>query len=310
MKVWRQLQAMQTSGGGECALAIGNFDGCHLGHRALLHQNRQAAIAGGLHCAVLTFEPHPLAVLRPGVQVRRLGGVRDKIVQLASCGVDLLYPARFNNLSFVPPCRGTTGGDKRIGVLSYIIWRFARQSCDGWRKLSLWQRAAGRCGVVAAFRQNIRRTSANRAVVASWRGDGIKRQDWSCCGVSPKHSAHKGAALGCQTARVVYCRAGYNKSTPQDASALSYRARRRAAALARPGAKPPADAAQKSIPHNATRPLLPLAGFGATRRDAPNDSRQSCQSPAHIRRRRLFALLAIAAKLSYPLFYNSANSKH
>ena len=96
MKVWRQLQAIQTSGGGECALAIGNFDGCHLGHRALLQQNRQAAIAGGLRCAVLTFEPHPLAVLRPGVQVRRLGGVRDKIVQLASCGVDLLYPVRFN----------------------------------------------------------------------------------------------------------------------------------------------------------------------------------------------------------------------
>ena len=77
------------------ALAAGNFDGCHLGHRALLAQTRKLAADNNLRCAVLTFEPHPLTVLRPQTEVRRLGGARDKITQLASCGAEVLYLARF-----------------------------------------------------------------------------------------------------------------------------------------------------------------------------------------------------------------------
>ncbi len=92
MHIRRQLRAKEE--GGDIALAVGNFDGCHIGHRELLRQARRAA--AGLPFAALTFEPHPLAVLRPGLQVRRLGGVRDKIVLLAACGVDILYLARFD----------------------------------------------------------------------------------------------------------------------------------------------------------------------------------------------------------------------
>ena len=92
MKILRQLRA---DGGASLALAAGNFDGCHLGHRALLAQTRRLADANNLRCAVLTFEPHPLTVLRPGAQVRRLGGARDKITQLAACGAEVLYLARF-----------------------------------------------------------------------------------------------------------------------------------------------------------------------------------------------------------------------
>lgn len=87
----------QPTNCGSVALAIGNFDGCHAGHRALLRQTRQAAADAGLPFAVLTFEPHPLAVLRPGCLVRRIGGARDKMMKLAGCGVNLLYLARFDN---------------------------------------------------------------------------------------------------------------------------------------------------------------------------------------------------------------------
>lgn len=92
MQIRRQLRAAKDGGG--VALAVGNFDGCHLGHRELLRQTRQSA--AGLPFAALTFEPHPLAVLRPDLQARRLGGARDKIVQLAACGLDILYLARFD----------------------------------------------------------------------------------------------------------------------------------------------------------------------------------------------------------------------
>jgi riboflavin kinase/FMN adenylyltransferase len=49
-----------------CALAIGNFDGVHLGHQRLLAALRDQAARKGVPPAVLTFDPHPAAVLRPG----------------------------------------------------------------------------------------------------------------------------------------------------------------------------------------------------------------------------------------------------
>jgi riboflavin kinase/FMN adenylyltransferase len=46
-------------------LAIGAFDGVHLGHRAVLHSAREAARADGGIVGVLTYDPHPSKVLRP-----------------------------------------------------------------------------------------------------------------------------------------------------------------------------------------------------------------------------------------------------
>lgn len=50
---------------GPCALAIGNFDGVHKGHQALLHAAVRFAKTHGLHPAALTFDPHPAAVVAP-----------------------------------------------------------------------------------------------------------------------------------------------------------------------------------------------------------------------------------------------------
>ena len=47
------------------ALAIGNFDGVHLGHRALFDAARKLAHASGGPCCALTFEPHPARLLAP-----------------------------------------------------------------------------------------------------------------------------------------------------------------------------------------------------------------------------------------------------
>src|SRR5579875_2635830 len=50
---------------GPCALAIGNFDGVHLGHQALLKVTIRLAEEHHLHPAVLTFHPHPAAIVAP-----------------------------------------------------------------------------------------------------------------------------------------------------------------------------------------------------------------------------------------------------
>jgi riboflavin kinase/FMN adenylyltransferase len=73
--------------GRPAALTIGNYDGVHLGHRAILRaaQEHAARIAGEL--VVLTFEPHPLAVLAPQRAPARLTSAAEKLALLSAAGV-------------------------------------------------------------------------------------------------------------------------------------------------------------------------------------------------------------------------------
>ena len=78
------------------AVAIGNFDGVHRGHRVLIEAvKREAARVGG-PSAVLTFEPHPREVLMPERAPRRLTPLRTKAELLEMLGVDHLFALHFN----------------------------------------------------------------------------------------------------------------------------------------------------------------------------------------------------------------------
>ena len=75
-----------------CALTIGNFDGVHRGHQAMLALLNTEARQRGLPSCVLTFEPHPrdyfaAASKRPELAPARIGTLRDKLGELAACGV-------------------------------------------------------------------------------------------------------------------------------------------------------------------------------------------------------------------------------
>ena len=76
-----------------CALTIGNFDGVHRGHQAMLSLLRGEAQQRGVPSCVLTFEPHPRDYFaavhkRPELAPARIGTLRDKLEDLAACGVD------------------------------------------------------------------------------------------------------------------------------------------------------------------------------------------------------------------------------
>lgn len=93
MQVFRHIPASQQS---PCALAIGNFDGMHLGHQALLKKLTDTAKALNLTSAVMTFEPHPREFFAPDSAPPRLSSLREKLEHFAEAGVDNTYVCRFN----------------------------------------------------------------------------------------------------------------------------------------------------------------------------------------------------------------------
>ena len=84
-----------------CAVTIGNFDGVHRGHQAMLALLRDEARQRGLPSCVLTFEPHPRdyfaqATGQPDIAPARIGTLRDKLIDLAACGIDQAVVLPFN----------------------------------------------------------------------------------------------------------------------------------------------------------------------------------------------------------------------
>ena len=77
-------------------LAMGNFDGVHRGHAALIGQVRERARAEGRPSAVLTFEPHPRSVFFPASEPFRLTPFRVKERELDRLGVALLFVRHFD----------------------------------------------------------------------------------------------------------------------------------------------------------------------------------------------------------------------
>ena len=78
------------------AIAIGNFDGMHLGHQALLRQLIAFTQTYKITPAVMTFEPHPREFFMPQNAPARLASMREKLEYFAECGVQHVYVQRFN----------------------------------------------------------------------------------------------------------------------------------------------------------------------------------------------------------------------
>jgi riboflavin kinase/FMN adenylyltransferase len=79
-----------------CALAIGNFDGMHLGHQTLLRELVRYAGLNNLASAVMTFEPHPREFFTPHHAPARLASLREKLEWCAELGVNHVFLVRFD----------------------------------------------------------------------------------------------------------------------------------------------------------------------------------------------------------------------
>jgi len=99
MKVFRGYHHPQLAE--HCALTIGNFDGVHRGHQAMLALLKNEAQHRGVPSCVMSFEPHPrdyfaAAARKPELAPARIATLRDKLTELARCGIDQCVVLPFN----------------------------------------------------------------------------------------------------------------------------------------------------------------------------------------------------------------------
>jgi riboflavin kinase/FMN adenylyltransferase len=131
MQVFNGIEQL-SSLHGPIALAIGVFDGVHLGHQEVIRDAQDFATTHHGTAVVLTFDPHPLRVLKPEAAPRLLCSTRHKLTILKRCGVDYTLVLPFTNetaqmdassfvVSLVEACRP-------LGFISVgYTWTFGRE---------------------------------------------------------------------------------------------------------------------------------------------------------------------------------------
>ncbi|PCI39623.1 MAG: riboflavin biosynthesis protein RibF [Rhodospirillaceae bacterium] len=95
MRIFRHYTDLPEDARG-CVVAIGNFDGIHKGHQAVINEAGSLAQKYGKPWAVMTFEPHPTALFRPNSEPFRLSTMRTKARLIENLGVDELLVQHFD----------------------------------------------------------------------------------------------------------------------------------------------------------------------------------------------------------------------
>lgn len=103
------------------AAAIGNFDGVHLGHQAVIDLTR--SVAGGAPLGLVTFEPHPRAYFAPDAPPFRLMNAAAKANQLEKIGIERLYEVPFNDAlaAFTPRDFAQTMLHDMLGLTHVVV---------------------------------------------------------------------------------------------------------------------------------------------------------------------------------------------
>lgn len=96
VKQWRETNQLNIGAEG-CVVTIGVFDGVHRGHQSLVTAARTAADKLGVPLVLLTFDPHPLAVIRPDHVPPLLGTIAQRAATVAALGVDHMVAVRFDS---------------------------------------------------------------------------------------------------------------------------------------------------------------------------------------------------------------------
>ena len=96
MKLWRHSLEEAPARSGPTVITLGNFDGVHAGHRALLAAAVTRAKERGIPAAVVTFEPHPTVVVAPERKPRLLTTLAQRLAVFEAMGVDIAWVIPFS----------------------------------------------------------------------------------------------------------------------------------------------------------------------------------------------------------------------
>jgi len=77
-------------------LTIGNFDGVHRGHLTLFDKVKQIAKAINGQSVVITFDPHPVKVMKPGNGPLLITPIKEKLKLISDAGIDVIFCISFN----------------------------------------------------------------------------------------------------------------------------------------------------------------------------------------------------------------------
>lgn len=132
MQRWRGVEAVPPSWG-RCVVTIGIFDGVHAGHQRTIARAVELGRQRGVPVVVLTFDPHPIEIIRPGSHPPVLTGSRHKADLLESLGVDVMCV-----LPFTPEFRRLTAEEfvhevlvERLHVTGIVVGENFRYGAEG-----------------------------------------------------------------------------------------------------------------------------------------------------------------------------------
>lgn len=154
MRLYRDRTRLPDSARGAVA-AIGNFDGVHLGHRAVIGAAVARAREAGRPSAVVTFEPHPRRFFKPDLPPFLLASARMKVAALRDCGVDLCFALRFDRTLAAMPAETFVkevllDGLGLAGVVAGYDFVFGKGRGGTPETLVAGMRAGGREAVIVA----------------------------------------------------------------------------------------------------------------------------------------------------------------
>ncbi len=210
-------------------LTLGNFDGVHLGHRAIVQRAVSEARAAGGQVVVLTFHPHPVAVLAPERSPPLLQSLRDRLALLRDLGADVTVVQRFTRRfaalepeAFVGEFLGThlellhvvvghnvNFGRGRAGTVETLralgprlgLRRRRRRSGDGRRGAGEQQRAPAH----GRRRRRAQRPGAARPPVRAPRSRGARRAARPHPRLSDRQPASAAPACSCPPTACTRC---------------------------------------------------------------------------------------------------------
>jgi riboflavin kinase/FMN adenylyltransferase len=198
-------------------LTVGNFDGIHRGHQAMLGRLVEEAKKRGLASCVLTFEPHPREFFSPQAAPTRLTSLREKCELLAARGVERVHVQRFTRsfASIAPEAFIEQVLAERLKARWVLVGEDFRFGAKRAGDIPLLKRLGERCGyevqVMPAVTQAGARVSSSAVRAALKAGDlrAAERLLGHPYTISGRvaHGAKLGRSLGFPTANIVLRRA-------------------------------------------------------------------------------------------------------